>query len=1200
MTSTTSPATRFLFTFFAGLFACSLQAQTLTWGAGGAGGVGTWNTTTANWWDGANNVTWNNDAAFFAATGSTVTISGGVSATGLTFNATGPYVVTASTLTLTGTAPAVISTVSDAAINSIIAGSTGLIKQGGATLTFGGANTFSGGTQISSGTLQVGNGGTGGILPGDVVNNAALAFNRSNTQTYAGNISGAGSVTKLGTGTQILTGTNTYAGNTTVNNGVLIFGTAASLPATTNIALTSVSGTVGGTVGFGAAPLDQTLLNRVSAGSQGTVALTMDSSNPLDFSARPSISLGASGTATYSGALTPAAGSYRLGGGGGTLTVASTLSGASNVIINGAGSAGTVILSAANTHSGGTVINSGVLSVGNAAAVGSGTLTFGATGAGLSASGGAQAIPNPIMLPAGGDNVSVFRGSNPLTLNGLVTSNIVGDSLRYVVNVNTAPTVFGGGISMDFSTGTATSGVNRSIGMSGLGNITVNRFESPWGASGTLSPNALNINSTIIGTMTVTGTTDFGTNNGNSQLRAFSQSTVLIQGTKTDAKRVNFQFVTGGKILLDLAEGDNRWGNDTVATDVNSRGGTLEILGTASGTRSQSFGGLGIGLRGSGTILVNPNGGPGTTIFLGGTGWGGVSGTTNSVIPTGSVLLDVSAPNAFAKVRAGSAANLLNMAPGGQDPTSGVAQFILIKDSTGIGYVTHGQTGAGLTPDIARYTGATPLTATSSGTLTNFKIESSSVTLDPFVTPDDGFSTLSIDTSAGGGTLDLGGNSVYTNGILVTGNNDYTISNGTLVGGSVSGAITTRTAVFYHYGTGLLNFAGTVNSFANFTKTGPGTMVVTGSNELINTNVVISGGALRTALTGQLLAGTEILQLTGGVLESNGIFTRTTGTLAGQVNFGGTEGIAVGGGFAAHGGNLIINLNSGTAAITLWSSAAAGPLYNGTALMLNSKTADSMVDFQNAIAMGSSSQAARVIDVEDNPNLTTDFARISGVISGPVSAIGGTPLVKAGPGLLQFTATNTYVGQTIVLDGTLVVTSSGAINAASQISVKPGAAFGGSGSVGQVIVESLGELLLQSDIVDANGLSATSVTLGEDSTIEVTLGTLNGMLTTPNFLAESGLTNINLDLNYSGNGLTIGQTLTLVDYTATNFNTSDVSQFTINNVGPGLLEGTVFWDTGDTSLKFTITNAIPEPATWLLLGLGSFLAAGLKLRRFRS
>ncbi len=67
------------------------------------------------------------------------------------------------------------------------------------TITFGGNITGSekGTTTISGGSLQIGNGGAAGSVVGNIVNNSALIFNRSDAVTYAGAISGTGTLTKL-------------------------------------------------------------------------------------------------------------------------------------------------------------------------------------------------------------------------------------------------------------------------------------------------------------------------------------------------------------------------------------------------------------------------------------------------------------------------------------------------------------------------------------------------------------------------------------------------------------------------------------------------------------------------------------------------------------------------------------------------------------------------------------------------------------------------------------------------------------------------------------------------------------------------------------------------------------------------------------------------------------------------------------------
>ena len=56
-----------------------------------------------------------------------------------------------------------------------------------------------------------------------------VAFDRSDTFTFPGNIDGVGGVRQIGPGTLILTGTNTYSGGTTVSAGTLQLGNGRAL-----------------------------------------------------------------------------------------------------------------------------------------------------------------------------------------------------------------------------------------------------------------------------------------------------------------------------------------------------------------------------------------------------------------------------------------------------------------------------------------------------------------------------------------------------------------------------------------------------------------------------------------------------------------------------------------------------------------------------------------------------------------------------------------------------------------------------------------------------------------------------------------------------------------------------------------------------------------------------------------------------------
>ncbi len=105
-------------------------------------------------------------------------------------------------------------------VSNTISGTGNLTNAGNGTTILTANNSYSGLTVIAAGTLQVGNGGsTGSLGTNQVINNGALAFNRTNDFTVANLITGSGSVAHDGTGTLTLSGTNTFSGGLSVNNG---------------------------------------------------------------------------------------------------------------------------------------------------------------------------------------------------------------------------------------------------------------------------------------------------------------------------------------------------------------------------------------------------------------------------------------------------------------------------------------------------------------------------------------------------------------------------------------------------------------------------------------------------------------------------------------------------------------------------------------------------------------------------------------------------------------------------------------------------------------------------------------------------------------------------------------------------------------------------------------------------------------------
>jgi fibronectin-binding autotransporter adhesin len=370
-----------------------------------------------------------------------------------------------------------------------ITGAGGLIKTGAGTLTLTGTNTYAGGTTISAGTLQIGNGGTTGSIVGNVLDNSALAFDRSNNVTFGGVISGTGSLTQLGAGTLTLTGANTYTGGTTISAGTLQIGNGGT------------TGSVAGNVADnGALAFDRSDSDTFGGVISGSGSLAQLGGGTLTLT----------GANTYTGGTTISAGTLQLGAGGtsgsivgnvadngvlafdrsDSVTFGGVISGTGRVLQEGAGA---TILTSANSYSGGTTVVNGTLGVGANGALGTGSVEL-FTDATLAFTANGLNLANAVVLE-GSLDPTIDTGANTDTISGVISGpgalTKTGSGALILTGADTysgATTVAAGTLIVNGSIA-ASSSLTLESGATLGGAGTVGGFVLPSGA--TIAPGAL-------------------------------------------------------------------------------------------------------------------------------------------------------------------------------------------------------------------------------------------------------------------------------------------------------------------------------------------------------------------------------------------------------------------------------------------------------------------------------------------------------------------------------------------------------------------------------------------------------------------------------------------------------------------------------------------------------------------------------------
>jgi autotransporter-associated beta strand protein len=344
--------------------------------------------------------------------------------------------------------------------------------------------------------------------PTDVVRNpltlsgsSTVTLNNGHGLELTGPVSGAGSITAVGSGTTtaILTiaGTNSYSGNTYVT-GVRVqnalgssvesiddsnnsaFGTGDVFVSGSGSVVIRNNSIVGNNFTLGG---DGTVISGVAAGAirgsfgVGSQTATLSGTVTLSDNAM----LKTASTGGLSGNRMVLSGPVNLGtrvltlspGVSGTnatpIEITGTINGAGGIVVNGTGSS--VLLSGANGYTGGTTITSGTLRAGSGTALGTGSLEVNA-GA-LDLNGQSLAI-GTLTGSSGGVITSSVAGAASLTTNSAVASNYRG---------TIADGAGGTGVVSVIKTGVGQLDLSGSNGYTGGTTVTAGRLQNVFGNS---------------------------------------------------------------------------------------------------------------------------------------------------------------------------------------------------------------------------------------------------------------------------------------------------------------------------------------------------------------------------------------------------------------------------------------------------------------------------------------------------------------------------------------------------------------------------------------------------------------------------------------------------------------------------------------------------------------------------------------------
>jgi autotransporter-associated beta strand protein len=819
---------------------------------------------------------------------------------------------------------------------------------GAGTLSFGSITAATVGGLKNSGTLALANGSAAAVTLSVGGNNVSSLF--------PGQLTGAGGLAKVGSGTVTLTGSaSDYAGTTTVSAGALVLSNSAAIPGITTPGRYSIA--TGATLTTGTAFDDATLQAMLGTGNfaansvlaidtaagnrtfsnslSGTVGLSISGGNRLTLSGSNTLgaitltaaTLTLTNTASLlgSGAITVNGGtvewspagydsylfngrSITVTGSGGTFR--NVLEGTQLVFGNISGTGAVVFVSGsgdfvtnANTYSGGTTIKPGArVAYTSSSGFGSGPLTI-EGGSLRSSQGTAQTLAMPVSLAG---DVTFYASGTAVDNNLTFTGSMTITGATRTVNVETSPRTGATGIF----------------------------FNGPIGDGG----NALGLVKTGTSMLILGGANTY------SGTTTLANGTLRLDNANALGGGGNLSF-TGGTLQYtgsNTADYANRIKDSSGAIRIDPNGQSITYAGSLDATNT---GGLRLG--GSGTLtLSGSNGFTGTTQLaagvLGIANANALGGSGTVAFNGGSVRYQVGGAGAdiSAKIRGSNSAIVIDT--NGQDVAFGGA-----INNTNIAGLTKNGAGTLTLSGSNSYGGTTSVTAGTLAFTTDAALASltGAVALDSATLAYTGTIALNqtvdrpISLGAGGGSLANQGPALWFMNGQITGAGPLTVASGStlivLTGANTnSGGVTLAAGSQVVVANSSVGPAGAPTSGAFGTGTltfaGGGLRSTTGSGRTVGNAVVATADTtFFSALTNddKSVTFTGPMSLSGG----NRTFTvDTTGTGSPAIIFSGAigdGGNALGLTKAGPGRMILAGINTYTGPTVI---AAGTLLVNGT------------------------------------------------------------------------------------------------------------------------------------------------------------------------------------------------------------------------------------------------------------------------------